>query len=116
MTRFEALKAARENFPSDQAMADALGVSQPTIWRWLNQSKQMPAEYVLRAEQLTGVSCFDLRPDIYPRDRMVDRKAILHCDLATGQNGFVPHDDVKHSDRFLGVDFDRSTRMKGAAR
>jgi len=54
-------------------MADALGVSQPTIWRWLNQSKQMPAEYVLLTEGLTGVNRHDLRPDIYPRETMTDR-------------------------------------------
>jgi DNA-binding transcriptional regulator YdaS (Cro superfamily) len=74
MTRFEALKAARAAFPTEQAMAAALGVSQPTIWRWLNQSKQLPAEYVLKIEAATGVSRHDLRPDIYPRECMVDRQ------------------------------------------
>lgn len=73
MTRFEALKAVRAAFPTEQAMADALGVSQPTVWRWLNQSKQLPAEYVLKAEGATGVSRHDLRPDIYPRELMTDR-------------------------------------------
>lgn len=49
-------------------MADAFGVSQPTVWRWINQSKQLPAERgeVLLAERLTGVSRHLLRPDIYP--------------------------------------------------
>lgn len=73
MTRFEALKAVRAKFPTEQAMADALGVSQPTIWRWLNQSKQIPAPHVLAAERLSGVSRHDLRPDIYPREVMTDR-------------------------------------------
>jgi len=67
-TRFEALKQVRDSFASQQEMADKLGVSQPTIWRWLNQSKQLPAEYVLHAEMLTGVSRHHLRPDIYPVD------------------------------------------------
>ncbi|KNH02633.1 hypothetical protein J121_417 [Qipengyuania citrea LAMA 915] len=82
----------------------------------MQSGKRLPAEYVLRVEAATDISRHDLRPDIYPRERMVDRKAALHCDLATGQNGFVPHHDVQHSDRFRGVDFDRATRMKGAAR
>lgn len=41
--------------------------------RIYNSSKQLPAEYVLRAERFYGVSRHDLRPDIYPRDHMVDR-------------------------------------------
>ena len=73
MTRFEALQLSLKAFSSQQAMATELGVTQPTVWRWLNQSKQVPAEYVLRVEAATGVSRHDLRPDIYPREEMVDR-------------------------------------------
>ena len=112
MTRYEALKAARNTFPSEQAMADALGVSQPTIWRWLNQSKQMPAEYVLRTEDITGVARHHLRPDIYPRDCMVDRQA----GLLRGQNDVAPFHDGQNSTRYLGVDFNRGSRLKEAAR
>jgi DNA-binding transcriptional regulator YdaS (Cro superfamily) len=50
-------------------MARDLGVPQSTMWRWLNQSKQLPAEYVLKAERLYGVSRHELRPDIYPVER-----------------------------------------------
>lgn len=66
VTRNEALREVRACFETEQAMADAFDVSQPTIWRWLNQSKQLPAERVLLAESLTGVSRHHLRPDIYP--------------------------------------------------
>lgn len=65
-TRFEALKAVRARFKSDQEMADFFHVSQPTVWRWLNQSKQLPPQHVIAAEAATGVSRHDLRPDIYP--------------------------------------------------
>ena len=116
MTRFEALTAAVASAGSQAAFARALDVAQPTVWRWVKQTKQLPAEHVLRAEEATGVSRHDLRPDIYPRDHMVDRRAGLHCDLATGQNGFVPPHDCQNSDRFYGVDFNRGDRMKGAAR
>jgi len=50
-------------------MARDLGVPQSTMWRWINQSRQLPAEYVLRAEELYGVSRHELRPDIYPETR-----------------------------------------------
>lgn len=53
---------------SQSALARALEVSQPTVWHWLRSSKRLPAEYVLTAERLYGVSRHDLRPDVYPRD------------------------------------------------
>lgn len=92
MTRFEALKAAVEKAGGQSQFARDLGTHQPTVWRWLHQSKQLPAEYVLTAERLYGVSRHDLRPDIYPRETMVDR----------GSPG-----------RFLGVD--RHADLRGAA-
>jgi DNA-binding transcriptional regulator YdaS (Cro superfamily) len=67
-TRFEALMQVAECFPTQEAMADAFDVSQPTVWRWLNQSKQLPAEHVLKAEEVTGVPRHHLRPDLYPVD------------------------------------------------
>ena len=66
LTRFEALKRAVECYGSQEAMASDLGISQSTVSRLLNQSKQLPAEYVLRVEAATGVSRHHLRPDIYP--------------------------------------------------
>jgi DNA-binding transcriptional regulator YdaS (Cro superfamily) len=68
MTRYEALVHCRDMAGSDSQMARDLGVTQPRVWRWINQTKQMPAEYVLLAEQVYGVSRHALRPDIYPRE------------------------------------------------
>lgn len=65
-TRFEALLACRNQAGSDSQLARDLEVSQPRVWRWINQSKQMPAEYVLLAERLYGIPRHHLRPDIYP--------------------------------------------------
>lgn len=72
----EALIACRAKAGSDSQMARDLGVPQSTMWRWLNQLKRLPAEYVLRAERLYGVSRNDLRPDIYPdgKRRMTARR------------------------------------------
>lgn len=66
LTRYEALIACRDCAGSDSQMARDLGVPQSTMWRWLNQTKRLPAEYVLKAEELYGVSRHALRPDIYP--------------------------------------------------
>ncbi len=71
MTRYEALLACRDAAGSDSQLARDLSVdevvTQPRVWRWINQTKQMPPEYVLLAESLYGVSRHALRPDIYPR-------------------------------------------------
>lgn len=69
LTRYEALKACRDAAGSDSQMARDLGVPQSTMWRWLNQTRQLPAEHVLRAEEIYGVSRHYLRPDIYPVER-----------------------------------------------
>lgn len=74
-------------------MGRDLGIPQSTMSRIVNSSKQMPAEYVLLAEQLYGVSRHDLRPDIYPRQQMVDCCA---------------------SGRFFGIDRDSGRALSGA--
>lgn len=68
LTPFEALQAAVDKAGTQQAMADICGVSQTAVWKWLQSSKRLPAEYVLRVEAATGVSRHHLRPDIYPVD------------------------------------------------
>jgi DNA-binding transcriptional regulator YdaS (Cro superfamily) len=73
MTRFEALQLAVIRAGSQEALADFLGVSQPTISNWVTRSRQIPGEYVLHVEAEYGVSRCDLRPDLYPRELMVDQ-------------------------------------------
>ena len=67
LSPFEALDLAVTRAGSQSAMARLCDVSQTAVWKWLNESKQLPAEYVLRVELATGVTRHDLRPDIYPR-------------------------------------------------
>ena len=74
MRQFEALQAAVKKAGSQAALARLCGVSPTAVWKWLESGKQMPAEYVLRTEAATGVSRHDLRPDIYPRETMIDRR------------------------------------------
>ena len=69
-------------------MAADLGVSQPTISNWMCRSKRMPAEHVLTAERIYGVSRHDLRPDIYPREALIDGgacKRIFGIDQISGR-------------------------------
>lgn len=79
-------------------MADCFGVSQPTVWRWLNQSKQLPAEHVLTAEAATGVSRHLLRPDIYPLEVPGPHAGFIGVDRGIGrvsfQNGGISQADA----------------------
>ncbi|MGE5563143.1 MAG: transcriptional regulator [Bacillota bacterium] len=67
ITPEQALQLAVNRIGSQAAMARLCEVTQPAVFKWLNESKQLPAEHVLKVELATGVSRCDLRPDIYPR-------------------------------------------------
>jgi DNA-binding transcriptional regulator YdaS (Cro superfamily) len=63
----QALILAVNRMGSQAAMASLCGVSQTAVWKWLNESKLLPAEHVLKVECATHVQRHDLRPDLYPR-------------------------------------------------
>lgn len=72
-TPFEALQLAIAKAGSQAEIARIAGVSTTAVWKWVQSSKRVPAEFVLKIEAATGVSRHDLRPDIYPRETMTDR-------------------------------------------
>lgn len=78
-TPFHALELACSRAGGQSALARRLGVSQTTVWKWL-QKGQMSAErgLVLIVEKHTGVSRHWLRPDIYPPETYpVEQEAIF---------------------------------------
>ena len=78
ITPFEALSAAVSKAGSQSELARICRVSQPSVWKWLQSSKRLPAEHVLEVERVTGVSRHDLRPDIYPGNYPPAPDARLH--------------------------------------
>lgn len=68
ITPYEALMLAVDRTGSQSALAREVGVSHTAIWKWVQSSKRVPSEFVLRVEEITGVSRHYLRPDIYPLD------------------------------------------------
>lgn len=86
-TPFEALRAAVKAAGSQQAFADICGVSQTAVWKWLQSSKRLPAEHVLRVEAATSVSRHHLRPDIYPVD-LAPSPAFHGVDQGVGRVSF----------------------------
>lgn len=75
LTPFEALTLAVDKAGSQAEIARIAEVSPTAVWKWVQSSKRVPAEFVLKIEAATGVSRHDLRPDIYPREVMVDQRA-----------------------------------------
>lgn len=64
-----ALKRALAKFDNNQSkFAEAIGTSQQLVSYWMRNEKDLPAEFVLRTEEATGISRHALRPDIYPRE------------------------------------------------
>ena len=50
-------------------LAESLGIRYQAVQRWKLQQR-IPVARVLAVEQVTGVSRHDLRPDIYPREKI----------------------------------------------
>jgi DNA-binding transcriptional regulator YdaS (Cro superfamily) len=59
------VQQAADKVGSMSELARRLGISHPALFRW----KKVPAERVLKLEQISGISRHDIRPDIYPRDK-----------------------------------------------
>lgn len=65
-TPYEALLQAVQSAGSQSELARICGVSQNSVWKWVQSGKRLPAEYVLAVEGATGIDRNHLRPDIYP--------------------------------------------------
>lgn len=71
-TPIEALAGAVKAVGGQSAFARLCGKAQPTVWKWLQNGKRLPAEHVLIVEAATGVSRHLLRPDIYPVEPRIE--------------------------------------------
>ncbi|MCU1787490.1 helix-turn-helix domain-containing protein [Pectobacterium polaris] len=62
----EGIKRAIRMAGSQKKLADILGVSQPTVWRWLHGKKKPSIDSVKTIEKVTAgtVTCEELRPDV----------------------------------------------------
>ncbi|RZZ90899.1 CI repressor [Pseudoxanthomonas winnipegensis] len=64
MADMDALDLAIENAGGVSRLAAQLGLAQTAVSNWRKRGK-VPAEQVLKVEAATGVSRYDLRPDVF---------------------------------------------------
>jgi len=72
MTPPEALAKAVQIAGGQAPFGRVVGVTQGAVWQRLKANKPAAAGWVLRAEEATGISRHDLRPDIYPVEQLSD--------------------------------------------
>lgn len=66
-----------------RALADLLGVTPMAVSYW--KSRGVPARQAIPIEKATGVSRYDLRPDLYPAEDEAQPVVSIMGDLASRQ-------------------------------
>lgn len=104
----QALNDAVAAAGGQSALARAIGVSQPSVWHWVNKSRRVAAEYVLKVETAIGVSRHALRPDLYPAfaaDPVEATRTIICAVCEQRVDGEIPNActfvDCPHSQRIV---------------
>ncbi|MEM6681359.1 MAG: Cro/CI family transcriptional regulator [Pseudomonadota bacterium] len=73
MSAKEATSLAVKNAGGAIALAARLGVTRQAVHKWIAGS-QIPANRVCDVEFISGVSRYDLRPDVFKRAEAVQRE------------------------------------------
>lgn len=62
MTKFEALKAALQKLGGQTALGKICGKSQNAVWKWENQTKELPIQHCREVERATGIPAHYFQP------------------------------------------------------
>lgn len=70
-----ALERAIEIAGGQSALADKIGgkIKQGHVWWWLKESGRVPAEHCIAIENATGVTRYELRPDVFGPEPLKQR-------------------------------------------
>ena len=66
MTSLQALEKAIEIAGNRSKLAEQIGIKPQNVSNWVNRDKKASAKYVAKISEVTGVPCYELRPDIFP--------------------------------------------------
>ena len=67
MTPLQALQKAIDIAGNRSKLAQQIGIDKPQhVSVWVNRDKKASAKYVAKISEVTGVPCYELRPDIFP--------------------------------------------------
>ena len=66
MTPLQALEKAIEIAGNRSKLAEQIGIKPQNVSNWVNRDKKASAKYVAKISEVTGVPCYELRPDIFP--------------------------------------------------
>lgn len=83
----EALKKAVELAGGQSALGRSIGRDQKAVWSWLNTTQKVPAEDILKIEAAIGgkVTRFQLRPDVYPEPKPLDKIKVIGGNKLNGE-------------------------------
>ncbi len=92
----KALKEAIEIAGGQSALGREIGRDQKAIWAWINTTQKVPAEDVLKIEAAVDgkVTRFELRPDVYPKPKPLDKIKIIG---GNALNGTIPISGAKNA-------------------
>ncbi|MGN6270888.1 MAG: transcriptional regulator [Sphingomonas sp.] len=95
----QALQRAVDAAGGQSALAREIGVSQPTLWGWLNGAR-VGAEQVLKLERATAIPRQLSRPDLYPDESGNDPVDALDRAAPRRDSGAPPpFPDAPHAHR-----------------
>ena len=50
-------------------LAAHLNITQGAVNHWIRRKSKVPAQYVLKIEKLTGISRYEIRPDVFLKEK-----------------------------------------------
>lgn len=91
------LEQAVKAIGGQAATAKALHLTAGMVWQWVNGKRPLPPEHCPRLEELSGIRCEHLRPDIVWTRDQAGQITGYHVPLGSDSNGRHAANDEEES-------------------